>query len=212
MTARRIIHHVLRTAREVFMASSRVPAGASRLAVLSVASVLLAHSAGAQITELTRSPVSEVARLTFGYLCDDTFLLRNDGTKEVNAELGVNKGTEHTRVALAAHEQVQFTSKSKEDVELWVDGKLVAKAEKDKRGCKDVQGNAAVAVAPLDVNTNEKEGRSRYTNYPFYDPWFYGMFGPGWGYGAYAGLGYRPYYTGFVGVPIIVGGRGGRRR
>jgi hypothetical protein len=42
--------------------------------------------------------------------------------------------------------------------------------------------------------------------YPFYDPWF----SP---FGAY-GWGYRPFYAGFYGVPIVIGGgnRGGRRR
>ena len=114
-------------------------------------SALPATSAQAQITEVTRSAVSDVAHLTFGYLCDDSFLLRNDGAQEIRAEVGLNKGTEHTPVPLGAHEQVQFTSKSKEDVELWVDGKLVAKAPKDKRTCTAVQGNASVAVAPLEV-------------------------------------------------------------
>jgi hypothetical protein len=172
--------------------------------------------AEAQIADVQRTAVADISRLTFGYLCDDTFVLRNDGDKVVNANLGVAKSGEQTPVALAAHEQVQFTSKSKEDVELWIDGKLVAKAEKEKRGCKEVQGNASVAVAPLEVSGDTDKGRRSFANYPFYDPWFYGAFGPwgAWG-GGFGGWGYRPFYSGYVGVPIIVGGRsggGGRRR
>ena len=34
----------------------------------------------AQITEVNRSPVTDISRVTFGYLCDDTFVLRNDGS------------------------------------------------------------------------------------------------------------------------------------
>jgi len=175
----------------------------------------LTTRAEAQIADVQRSAVADISRLTFGYLCDDTFVLRNDGDKAVTASLGVTKSGEQTALALAAHEQVQFTSKSKEDVELWVDGKLVAKAEKEKRGCKDVQGNASVAVAPLEVSGDTDKGRRSLANYPYFDPWFYGAYGPwgAWG-GGFGAWGYRPFYSGYVGVPIIVGNRGGggRRR
>ncbi len=169
----------------------------------------------AQITEVLRRPVADISRVTFGNLCDDTFVLRNDGSRELNAQLGVTKGTEQIPVLLAPHEQLEFTSKGKADVELWIDGKLVAKAEKHARGCKAVQGNASVAVAPLQVNTTEQTGRARFANYPYADPWLYGPNGPwGAGWGMYGAWGPRFGYTGFVGVPIVVGtrGGGGRRR
>lgn len=182
------------------------------LLMLLASSAVGAVSVEAQIADLARSAVSDMSRVTFGYLCDDTFVLRNDGDKPVSASLSVEKSGEQTPVALAAHEQVQFTSKGKQDVELWVDGKLVARAEKQKRSCKDVQGNASVAVAPLEVASDDDTGSRRtWANYPFYDPWFMGGFGP-WGYGGFGAWGYRPLYTGFVGVPIVVGTRGGGRR
>lgn len=170
-----------------------------------------AAPAYAQITEVTRSQVADTRRLTFGYLCDNNFVLRNDGERPVDVELAVDKANDKTRLTLSAHEQVQFTSASKEDVALWVDDKLVAKAEKDKRSCKDVQGNASVAVAPLEVQQNDRDGRARYANYPYFDPWFYGAYGP-WGYGGMGAFGYRPFYTGYVGVPIVITRGGGRRR
>jgi hypothetical protein len=171
-------------------------------------------NAHAQIADVTRSAVSDISRLTFGQLCEDRFIVRNDGARAVEAELAVAKSGEHTKIALGPHEQVEFSSKAKENVELWVDGKLVATAEKEKRSCKDIQGNASVAVAPLEVTQNDRDKTPRYANYPFYDPWFYGLYGPGFGVGyGYGALGWRaPYYTGFVGVPIVVGGRGGGRR
>ena len=169
----------------------------------------------AQITAIARSQVADISHVTFGHLCDDTFVLRNDGSRELVAQLGVSKGTEHTPVTLAAKEQLEFSSRGKEDVELWIDGKLVAKAEKEKRECKTIQGNASVTIAPLEVNTTEKDGRIRMANYPFYDPWLYGPYGS-WGAGwrMYGAWGPRFGYTGFVGVPIVVGtrGGGGRRR
>ncbi|MBL0938360.1 MAG: hypothetical protein IBJ03_05680 [Gemmatimonadaceae bacterium] len=179
--------------------------------VLVGASMTLAEPAYAQIGGFVRTNAADVSRVTFGYLCDDTFVLRNDGDKAITAALSVEKSGEQSPVELAAHEQVQFTSSAKQDVELWMDGKLVAKANKEKRTCKDVQGNAQVNVAPLEVSTEEQGTRRTWANYPFYDPWFYGALGP-WGYGGLGMMGYRPFYSGYVGVPIIVGGRGGVRR
>ena len=93
----------------------------------------------------------------------------------------------------------------------------MAKAVKEKRACKDVQGNASVLVAPLEVASTVKDDRNANAyarGYPYFDPF---MYGGGYGFGGYyGGFGYRPFYTGFIGVPIIVGGGarggGGRRR
>lgn len=175
------------------------------------AGVATATPLAAQITEVARSPIASVAQLTFGNLCEDRFILRNDGADPVNVEFGVPKGTEHTRATINGHEQIELRSPSRDDLELWMDGKLIAKAEKENRSCRDVQGNASVVVAPLQVATteNSNRNRNRMGAYPFYDPWYYGYGG------MYAGFGYyRPFYSGFYGVPIIIGGRsgGGRRR
>lgn len=165
----------------------------------------------AQVTEVARRPIADIAHLTFGSLCEDRFVLRNDGPTAVNVEYAVTNGTEHVPLTLAGREQVELSSTAKEPLELWVDGKLVAKAEKEDRKCRDVQGNAAVAVAPLEVasknaqNDDYRRGGVRVgvgPGYPFYDPWY----SP---FGAY-GWGYRPFYSGFYGAPIIIGGRGGR--
>ncbi|MBU6365953.1 MAG: hypothetical protein KJT01_07065, partial [Gemmatimonadetes bacterium] len=181
---------------------------------LAVAATLLAAAlpAGAlraQVTDLTRTAVADVRRLTFGQLCEDRFLLRNDGDREVAGALAVAGAGEQVPYTLAAHEQLEFSARGKGDVELWVEGKLVARAERQKRSCKDVQGNAAVAVAPLEVTPSEKDGRATWAGYPYYDPWFLGPWGAGWGMGAWGGLGGWGPYRGFVGVPIVVGAGGG---
>lgn len=180
---------------------------------LVAASASAGMTLGAQVTEVARRPIADIAHLTFGSLCEDKFVIRNDGPNPVNVEYAVEKGNEHTRLTLAGREQVELESKSRDALELWMDGKLVAKAEKEGRKCREVQGNASVAVAPLEVASTERNNDDRRGNmrvgvgvgygYPFYDPWY----GP---YGAY-GWGYRPFYSGFYGVPIIIGGRGRRR-
>jgi hypothetical protein len=164
----------------------------------------------AQVTEVARKPIADVTQLTFGSLCDDKFVIRNDGPNPVNLEYAVQKGTEHTRLTLNGRELVELESKSREPMELWMDGKLIAKAEKERRSCRDVQGSATVGVAPLDVPTNDRAQRQNNVGFgysPFYDPWGYGF-----NNGFYNGFGFRPFYSGFYGRPIIIVGGRGRRR
>ena len=185
------------------------------LLALALGSLTVTARASAQIAVVSRASIDDAVQVTFGQLCEDRFVIRNDGAKPVDLEYAVEKGTEHTKLTLNARELVELESKAKEPLELWIGGKLVAKAEKEKRACKDVQGNASVLVAPLEVAANVKEDRNGYVRgYPYYDPF---MYGAGYGFGGlYGGFGYRPFYTGFIGVPIIVGGGsrggGGRRR
>ncbi len=162
---------------------------------------------GAQITEVARTPIADAAQVTFGYLCDDRFVIRNDGTKPIDLEYGLERGTQHTRLTLNARESVELASPSKASMELWMDGKQIASALKERRSCKDVQGSSAVTVVPPDVQTREpRHVTNVYTYgppYPFYDPWAFGLYGS---------VGYRPYYSGVsVRFPIIIGGRGGSR-
>lgn len=183
----------------------------SALAVLGVVAgtAFAASPLRAQITEVARTPIADAAQVTFGYVCDDRFVIRNDGTKPIDLEYGLEKGTEHTRITLNARESVELNSPTKASMELWMDGKLIAKAIKDKVSCKDVVGNSSVTVSPPDVQTRQP---THVTNvyagfgppYPFWDPWAFGFYG---GFGGY----YRPYYSGVsVTFPIIIGGRGGR--
>ena len=188
------------------------------LLALALGSLTVSARASAQIAVVSRASIDDAVQVTFGQLCEDRFVIRNDGAKPVDLEYAVEKGTEHTKLTLSARELVELESNAKEPLELWIGGKLVAKAEKEKRACKDVQGNALVLVAPLEVAAIAKDSRNANARgYPYYDPFMYGG-GYGFGYGGFGlgGFGYRPFYTGFVGVPIIVRGGvrggGGRRR
>ena len=165
---------------------------------------LFASPLRAQITEVARTPIADAAQVTFGYVCDDRFMIRNDGTKSIDLEYGLEKGDQHTRITLNARESVELNSPSKAPMELWMDGKLIAKAIKDRRSCKDVVGNSQVTVVAPDVQTRQPSHVTNvYTGwgppYPFYDPWAFGFYG-GYGY-------YRPYYSGVrVVFPIVIGG------
>jgi hypothetical protein len=186
---------------------TKVPAALAAL----VASVACGLPLGAQVSEVSRRPIADIAHLTFGSLCDDRFIIRNDGPTSVDVEYAVPKGNGRTQLTLGGREQVELEVKSGDELELWMDGKLVAKAEKEGQKCKDIQGNAMVAIAPLNVPTNDRNTRQTRNaqvgfgvgfGSPFFDPWY----GP---FGAY-GWGYQPFYSGFYGRPIFIGGR--RRR
>ncbi len=179
----------------------------NRTRVLLAALTVASASAGAQVTEVSRTPIAEGAQLTFGYLCDDRFVIRNGGTNPVDLEYAVAKGNAHTKLTINARETVELASTSKEAMELWLDGRLVAKADKEKRSCRDVQGNASVAITPLDVQTNERARRGYAYGSPYFDPW---------GFGYYGSLGFSPFYSSFYGPrfyrsPVIIAVRGGRR-
>lgn len=159
----------------------------------------------AQVTEVSRTPIADAAQVTFGYLCDDRFVIRNDGTRAIELEYGLEKGTEHTKLRLEARESVELASPSRNALELWMDGKLIARALKEKVSCAKIQGNGAVTVSPLQVTTNTAAppAYSYGLPYPFYDPWglyYYGSFG------------IRPWVQPVIRFPIIIGHRGGGRR
>lgn len=187
---------------------NRLTVNAGTILAFVAASAVGGAHAGAQITDVARTPIGDAAQITFGYLCGDRFVIRNDGTRPVDLEYGIEKGTEHTRLALDARESVELQSTSKKDIELWMDEKMIARAAKEKRSCKDIQGNAAVSVRPLEINTTASSSRRSYgmygATYPFYDPWYFGSFG-------YYGFGYRPFYSTFISRPIIIRRGGGRR-
>jgi hypothetical protein len=198
----------------------RIPRPTAGLLLLAGAAV--SSPLTAQITQIARRPIAEITQLTFGSLCEDRFVIRNDGSNAVALEYKVSKGTEMTSVRLEGRELIELESPSKEPVELWIDGKLVAKAEKERRKCSDVQGSATVAVAPLEVGSLSDRERDRDRaqqqlmaqraqfgiGVGFGNPWFDPWWGP---YGGY-GFGFRPFYSGFYGVPIIIGGGRASRR
>ena len=192
------------------MPSSHITSARVIRVLAAVATTAFAVRADAQVTEVGRTPVADVAQLTFGYRCDDRFVIRNDGNKSVDLEYAVEKGNEHTKLTLGARELVELDSKSKDALELWMDGKLIAKAIKEKRSCKDVAGSASVLVAPLEVQSAKADTRDdrRFmvsAGFGYYDPFMYGYYG-------YNAWGFRPFYAGYVGVPIVIGGGRGPGR
>ena len=64
-------------------------------------------------------------QLAFGYQCDDKFALRNEGAQSVTAEYVVAGTRERGTLTVKANETVELESVSNNDLQLFVDGKLV---------------------------------------------------------------------------------------
>ena len=52
---------------------------ASHALALALVSASTGVTLGAQVTEVARRPIADIAHLTFGSLCEDKFVVRNDG-------------------------------------------------------------------------------------------------------------------------------------
>ncbi|MBI3504413.1 MAG: hypothetical protein HY059_06195 [Proteobacteria bacterium] len=84
------------------------------------------------------------AQLAFGYQCNDFFALRNDGAAPVTAEYAVAGTSERGTVTVRPNETVQLESRTPNDLQLYVDGRLVATEPKGYRDCADVAASAVV--------------------------------------------------------------------
>jgi uncharacterized Zn-binding protein involved in type VI secretion len=181
-----------------------------RLAAVSALGILLASPLAAQQTAK--------AQLAFGYHCDDKFALRNEGTQTVDVDFVVLGTADRGRVTVKPSETVQLESATDGDVELYVDGKLVATEHKGHRACADLAGSATGTVTVRHLDPSEVVYVQPLYPEPVYvsraevvyvRPWDY--------YGSY--YRYRPSISLSLGFPIyrggysrvIVHGRGGRR-
>lgn len=168
-----------------------------------------------------RAPLGaqEKVQLAFGYECDDRFMIKNDGTNTVTLEYGLEGRSERTRLNIRGNESVEIDSKGPLPIELFVDGRRVAKEAKGNRACASATTTASdqptVVVRPLDRRENGAtvvvvdpvvvRSRVVYVD-PWYDPFWYPRLSVGVGFG-------RPYYGGYYSPREIrvSGHRRGRR-
>lgn len=124
---------------------------AALLAVVAAASSGPLHAQAPTVrkpVQLTPVPRDQV-QLAFGYQCDDRFLLRNDGSKNVTVEYGTAGSAARSSLQLAAKEEVELSSPSNEALQLWVEGALVATEPRGSRACAQSQANRVVVVRPM---------------------------------------------------------------
>ena len=172
------------------------------------------------ITVTSRSLPEGASQVTFGYVCDDRFVIRNDGSQPVNLQYGLHDGTQLTGITVQPGESVQLSSTTNASVELWKDGTRIATAAKEQRSCADVNsanltnayqnGGGGVTVAQPVVVTTAAGPTYVYSAYPYYWSPLYTPFAPTVGFG----LGFaQPFYGPvIVNRPFVVGRRFRGRR
>ena len=161
-------------------------------------------------------------QLAFGYECDDRFMIKNDGANTVTLEYGLEGRSERTRLSIKGNESVEIDSKGPLPVELYVDGRRVAKEAKGNRTCATATTTASdqptVVVRPLD----QRDNNARVTVVepivvrphvvyvdPWYDPFWYPGLSVGIGFGRpYYGGSYGGYYGGYYGPRVSGHGHG----
>lgn len=92
-------------------------------------------------------------RLAFGYECGDRYLVRNDGTNDVDVEYGVAGDPQRWPVHLKGKESVEVSSASSSALELRVGGRIVSTAHNGNRPCSTAPvapAEQAVVVRPID--------------------------------------------------------------
>ena len=165
-------------------------------------------------------------QLAFGYRCDNTFALRNEGPQRVTAEYVVAGTGERGTVTVQANQTVELESLSNSDLQLFVGGKLVATEPKGSRSCASVAPASTVVVRHLDspevVYVPPRVVEPVYVAPPvvYVRPWDYGYYaGPrvslSFGFPLYGGW-YRHGYGGYAGFrsfgwPMMGRGRGWER-
>ena len=73
------------------------------------------------------------AQITFGYLCDDRFVVRNEGDKDVRLEYGLAKNDERTSLALEKGESVELLLSTSDDLNLYSGNGVIATARRAYR-------------------------------------------------------------------------------
>jgi hypothetical protein len=135
------------------------------------------------------------AQVTFGYLCDDRFVVRNEGSDPVRLEYGLDKSDERTALSLDGRESVELFLSTSDQLNLFAGGKTIASARNERRDCDEVEGGRVV-VRPLRVAVAPTIIVAPYPAYrSYYDPWYHRR--------TY----FRPVVRAVIRVPIVIGGR-----
>jgi len=205
----------------------------SGLALRSLGALAFATAAGSLLASPLAAQQPSKVQLAFGYHCDNKFALRNEGPQVTDVDFVVLGTADKGRITVKPNETVQIESATAGDIELYVDGKLVATEHKGNRSCEALTSapSGTVTVRHLDAGEvvyAQPSGQPVYlspTEVVYVRPYDYAyyprtsfslsvgfpIFGGGY-YGPY----YSPYYGGSHGRVIISthgrGGGGGRRR
>lgn len=166
-------------------------------------------------TPLQAQGSGQSVQLAFGYECGDRFIVRNDGNNPVLVEYAVAGSQDKSQLHLNGLQSVEIASAQSGNLELSVNGKVVASEPK---------GNLPCGAAP-ENNVNVRQPNQREQTYaqpadsgyspppvvvyaqpaPYYYDGFYG-----YPYYPYSYYGYSPFFYPSIGIYGGFGGGFGR--
>ncbi|MHB1311012.1 MAG: hypothetical protein ACYC3L_03260 [Gemmatimonadaceae bacterium] len=174
----------------------------SMLARRSLGAVAVATAAGALLAAPLAAQQPAKVQLAFGYHCDDKFALRNEGTQTADVQFVVLGTADKGRVTVKPNETVQIESATDGDVELYVDGKLVASEHKGNRSCEALTSAPSGTVTVRHLDPGEvMYVEPRYVQPVYLSPREVVYVRP-WDYGYY----YRPSFSLSLGFPLFRSG------
>lgn len=184
-----------------------------RTAILSLGALSLVAVAR---TPLRAQSAAASVQLAFGYECGDRFMVRNDGDNPVLVEYAVAGSQDKSQLHLAGRQSAEIASAQSGNMELWVNGKVVASEPKGNIACAPARGANVAPVNQADQAAAPAD--SAYSAAPvvvyapppcYYDgcypyPYYYPNYYPYYGFGSY-------FYPSIGFYGRIGGGRGGVR-
>ena len=126
-----------------------------------------------QVREGARSSHGE-AQVTFGYVCDDRFVVQNDGDETVKLEYGLDRSDDRTPLTLKGKESVELLLSTTDELNLMADGKVIATAHNEGRECDEERPRVVVVRRPIvrvEPTVIVVRPRPYYTYYD--DPWWH---------------------------------------
>src|SRR5262245_24660001 len=105
-----------------------------------IAAVAASPLAAQDVRVGARASLDDSAHITFGYLCDDRFIVQNDGANALRLEYGLENAGSVTALGLGGRESVELLTDSRRPLQLSMGGRVIATANNERRSCRDVQG------------------------------------------------------------------------
>jgi hypothetical protein len=145
----------------------------------------------AQVREGERRSLDE-AKIVFGYVCDDRFVVTNESTEPVRLEYSLERSDSRTALNLDGRESVELLLSSSEQLNLMMEGRVIASARNERRECEEDRPRVVVRRPVVSIEPTIVVVRSPYHRY--YD----------WGWWHHRHHHPRVSHT-VVRIPIIIG-------
>ena len=150
-----------------------IPQKLVRLGALGLIAAVSPGMRGSLVAQNTQTAQEQVT-LAFGYVCEDKYVVRNDGARNVELEFGAPGSTQRTPLHLKGKDAVEIPFSSAGSLELRMNGSVVATAQNENKQCPQAEPIAeqapVVVVRPLDERDYVAVAQPAYGGYAAASP------------------------------------------